>query len=171
MPTMAPVHAREPHALSRLRSILLWTLVFGAAGMTSELLLIGHHDSAAQWVPLALLTTGALAGGVLLLAPTRLALRLLQLLMILFLGAGILGVGLHFQGNAEFELEMSPSLSGVALISTTAGGLAPHRLLTGATPVLAPGSMSLLGVIGLALTYRHPLLRDLAPETAEERHS
>ena len=159
---MAPVHAREPHALSRLRSILLWTLVFGAAGMTSELLLIGHHDSAAQWVPLALLTTGALAGGVLLLAPTRLALRLLQLLMILFLGAGILGVGLHFQGNAEFELEMSPSLSGVALISKT---------LTGATPVLAPGSMSLLGVIGLALTYRHPLLRDLAPETAEERHS
>jgi hypothetical protein len=45
------------------------------------------------------------------------------------------------------------------------------KALTGATPVLAPGSMSLLGVIGLALTYRHPLLRDRALETAEETHS
>ena len=80
----------------------------------------------------------------------------MQLLMVLFLGAGILGVGLHYQGNNEFELEMYPSLAGVELLS---------KALTGATPVLAPGSMSLLGVIGLALTYRHPLLRDLAPET------
>jgi hypothetical protein len=33
------------------------------------------------------------------------------------------------------------------------------KTLTGATPVLAPGSMSLLGVVGLAFTYRHPALR------------
>jgi hypothetical protein len=45
---------------------------------------------------------------------------------------------------------MSPSRDGMSLISKT---------LTGATPVLAPGSMSLLGVVGLAFTYRHPALR------------
>jgi hypothetical protein len=33
------------------------------------------------------------------------------------------------------------------------------KTLTGATPVLAPGSMSLLGLIGLAFTYGHPGLR------------
>jgi hypothetical protein len=33
------------------------------------------------------------------------------------------------------------------------------KTLTGATPVLAPGSMSLLGFVGLAFTYRHPALR------------
>jgi hypothetical protein len=99
---------------------------------------------------------------VLLAAPTRKKLRLLQVLMILFLGSGILGVGLHYQGNHEFELEMYPSLSGLELMSKT---------LTGATPVLAPGSMSLLGVIGLASTYRHPLLRGDAPENAEETRS
>jgi hypothetical protein len=148
-------------ALSRLRSMLLWTLAFGAAGMLSELLLIGHDESVAQFVPLVLLATGILASGILLVAPTRGRLRLLQLLMTLFLGAGILGVGLHYQGNNEFELEMYPSLAGVELMS---------KALTGATPVLAPGSMSLLGVIGLALTYRHPLLRGDALETAEETH-
>ena len=141
---------REPVALSRLRAILLWTLLFGAAGMMGELLLIGHAESAAQFVPLVLLAIGVLAGIVLLVAPTRAGLRLLQGLMILFLGSGILGVGLHYQGNTEFELEMHPSISGLELLSKT---------LTGATPVLAPGSMSLLGVIGLASTYRHPLLR------------
>ena len=153
---------REPPALSRLRTILLWTLVFGAAGMMCELLLIGHDESTAQFVPLVLLATGILAAAVLLAAPTRGRLRVLQLLMALFLGAGILGIGLHYQGNNEFELEMYPALSGVELMSKT---------LTGATPVLAPGSMSLLGVIGLALTYRHPLLRNHALEIAEETHS
>jgi hypothetical protein len=153
---------REPAALSRLRTILLWTLVVGAAGMMGELLLIGHDESTAQFVPLVLLATGILAAAVLLAAPTRGRLRVLQLLMALFMGAGILGIGLHYQGNNEFELEMYPSLSGVELMSKT---------LTGATPVLAPGSMSLLGVIGLALTYRHPLLRNHALEIAEETHS
>jgi hypothetical protein len=157
-----PDSLREPSTLSRLRSILLWTLLLGAAGMMAELLLIGHVESVAQFVPLVLLATGLLAAIVLLAAPTRAGLRLLQLLMTLFLGSGILGVGLHYQGNTEFELEMHPSISGVELLSKT---------LTGATPVLAPGSMSLLGVIGLASTYRHPLLRGNAPESVEETHS
>jgi hypothetical protein len=157
-----PGYRREPLPLARLRSILLWTLLLGAAGTIGELLLIGHDESAAQFVPLALLATGVPAGIVLLAAPTRTGLRLLQALMILFLGSGVLGIGLHYQGNSEFELEMHPSIAGVELMSKT---------LTGATPVLAPGSMSLLGVIGLASTYRHPLLRNDALDYAEETHS
>jgi hypothetical protein len=153
---------REPMALSRLRTILLWTLVFGAAGMMGELLLIGHDESTAQFVPLVLLATGILVAGALLVSPSRGRLRLMRLLMVLFLGAGILGVGLHYQGNNEFELEMYPSLAGVELMS---------KALTGATPVLAPGSMSLLGVVGLALTYRHPLLRNKTQDPSEETHS
>jgi hypothetical protein len=61
----------------------------------------------------------------------------------------VLGVGLHYDGNEEFELEMYPTMAGVELVQNT---------LTGATPVLAPGSMTLLGLDGLAHTYRHPSL-------------
>ena len=152
-------HNTEPLTVSRLRSILLWTLLVATAGTMGELLLLGHRESAAQLVPLVLLAAGILVGITSLAAPTPSGLRLLQVLMILFLASGVLGVGLHYQGNTEFELEMHPSIAGIELLSKT---------LTGATPVLAPGSMSLLGVIGLASTYRHPLLRRHAPEHAEE---
>jgi hypothetical protein len=44
---------------------------------------------------------------------------------------------------------MYPSMRGFDMIQKT---------LTGATPVLAPGSMTLLGLIGLTYSYRHPCL-------------
>jgi len=149
----------EPLTLSRIRSILLVTLVLGAAGMLAELLLIGHDESTSQFVPLVLLGSGIVLAGLLLARPTAAGVRLLQLVMVIFLGSGILGVGLHYQGNEEFELEMYPSLSGRALVTKT---------LTGATPVLAPGSMSLLAIVGLVFTYRHPLLRADAPDSASK---
>jgi hypothetical protein len=155
--------ASDSRTLSTIRAILIWALVLGAAGTLAELLLIGHDESPAQFVPLVLLGVATVLGGTTLVAPAAMTLRLLQLLMLVFLGAGILGVGLHFQGNEEFELEMYPSLSGLPLIS---------KALTGATPVLAPGSMSLLGVVGLVFTYRHPLLRRYAGvATSEEARS
>ena len=58
-----------------------------------------------------------------------------------------IGVILHYRGNAEFELEMTPALGGLALMKAA---------ILGATPLLAPGTMSLLGIIGLLYTWRHP---------------
>lgn len=149
---MVPSSATAPEAapLPVIRAMLLWALVLGSVGMLTELLLIGHRESTAQFVPLALLGVSVGVGAMNLRAPVTSSVRLLQVLMVLLIGSGVLGVGLHYHGNEEFEIEMYPSLSGLALVKET---------LTGATPVLAPGSMSLLGVIGLAFTYRHPALR------------
>ena len=145
-----PSPASDSRTLSTIRTVLLWALVLGAAGTMAELLLIGHDESPAQFVPLVALGLATILGVSILVAPAALSLKLLQLLMLAFLASGIVGIGLHIQGNEEFELEMYPSLSGLELLSKT---------LTGATPVLAPGSMSLLGAVGLVFTYRHPLLR------------
>jgi hypothetical protein len=150
----------EPSPLSTIRAILLWTLLAGSAGTLLELLLIGHDEMATQLVPLVLLVIGILSAAWTLAAPRFLAIRALQLLMLIFVATGILGVVLHYKGNEEFELEMTPSRAGVSLISKT---------LTGATPVLAPGSMSLLGLVGLAFTHRHPLLR--SPDAMLEEES
>jgi hypothetical protein len=79
--------------------------------------------------------------------------------MVLFVASGVVGVVLHYQGNQAFELEMSPSRAGLSLITKT---------LTGATPVLAPGSMALLGLVGLAFTYRHPALGSQSVPSKEE---
>ncbi len=139
----------EPQTLARIRRLLLVALGGGAIGTSAELLLLGHFESALQWLPLAAL---ALAAGVLAwhaVRPRRASVRALQVAMVLLMACGAVGMGLHYDGNAEFELEMYPSMVGVELIQKT---------LTGATPVLAPGSMALLGLIGLAHTYRHPCL-------------
>lgn len=140
----------EPPPLGAIRAWLLWALVLGSAGTAAELLLIGHDETASQFVPLILLAAGVAIGVALTVTPSAIGLKLFRVLMVCFLASGLLGVGLHYQGNEEFELERQPSASGFELMSKT---------LRGATPVLAPGSMTLLGAVGLAFTYRHPLLR------------
>ena len=69
---------------------------------------------------------------------------------ILFVISGFAGLFLHYQGNAQFELEMYPSLKGLELFRKAIKGTTP--------PTLAPGTMIVLGLLGLAYTYRHPAL-------------
>jgi hypothetical protein len=133
----------------RMRAYLLATLGAGMGGMAAELLLIGHHESGQQLIPLALLGVGLVALAWHAAAPRPASVRALQMLMLLFVLSGAAGVVLHYRGNVEFELEMYPAMSGLELV---------HKTLTGATPVLAPGSMTLLGLIGLTHTYKHPCL-------------
>src|SRR5262249_10294256 len=143
-PMNSPAPA-EPAALNTIRKALLWMLVCGCAGTLVELLLIGHDESAPQVVPLALLSVGTVIALSAVVAPSVIALRALQGLMVAFLISGPVGIGLHSRGNLEFELERQPNAAGLTLFS---------KVATGATPVLAPGSMALLGAVGLASTYR-----------------
>jgi hypothetical protein len=140
----------EVPALAALRRFLHGIVLLGAAGMCVELLLIGHVEGASQLVPVILLAAGVAVLGWQAAWPRPAAVRSAQAVMALFVASGVVGAALHYQGNAEFELEMDPTLGGTALIANT---------LTGATPVLAPGSMTLLGLVGLAQTYRHPALK------------
>ena len=140
----------EPRPLGTIRKILIWGLLAGSTGTLIELLLIGHDEMAAQLAPLVLLGVGIIVALGALVAPGPLVIRTVQLVMVIFMASGIIGIVLHYEGNEAFELEMSPTRAGMSLISKT---------LTGATPVLAPGSMSLLGLVGLAFTYGHPALR------------
>jgi uncharacterized membrane protein len=72
----------------------------------------------------------------------------LQITMVLFIAAGLLGVVLHYQANVEFQREVDPSIAGWALLSKAMTAKTP--------PALAPGSMVQLGLIGLAYSFRYP---------------
>jgi len=152
-----------PDATHRIRTFLLVTLTVGMIGMSSELLLIGHRETVQQQIPLGLLALGVVAAAWHAASPRAVTVRALQITMLLFVVSGLLGVALHYQGNVEFELEMYPAIGGLELVQKT---------LTGATPVLAPGSMTLLGLIGLTHTYKHPSLdsgaRALRTEEGDE---
>jgi len=144
-----PNPKRTHDASTRIRAFLLATLAVGIIGMGVELLLIGHAESVQQQIPLVLLALGAVTLGVHAAASRPVTVRALQAVMTLFVISGAVGVWLHYRGNVEFELEMYPSMGGLELVQKT---------LTGATPVLAPGSMTLLGLIGLTHSYRHPCI-------------
>ncbi len=133
-----------------LRRILLALVLLGAGGLTLDLLLLEHFESAWQWTPLVLLAGVLAAAAVLVRHPTARAVRLFRAVMLLCVAAGLVGLYLHYRGNVEFELEREPLRRGVALF---------WEAIRGATPALAPASLSQLGLLGLAYTFRHPALR------------
>lgn len=133
-----------------LRRVVLALVFVGAGGLALDLLLLGHFESPWQWAPLVLVGAALPAAGVLLVRPTAAAVRLFRALMVLCVAAGLLGLYLHYRGNVEFELEQDPLRHGFALF---------WEAIRGATPALAPASLSQLGLLGLASTIRHPALR------------
>lgn len=137
--------------ISNLRAFLLAIFLFGSLGTGTELLLLGHTEDAWQWAPLVLIACSLLVLFGFAILRHRVLLRAFQMLMLLFILSGAGGGVLHYQAKAEFKLEVRPDLRGWQLFS---------EVMKGATvpPVLAPGMMAQLGLIGLAYCYRHPRL-------------
>ncbi len=131
-----------------LRRWIVAVFVLGVLGTGAELLLLGHTEDYRQLVPLGLFALSLVLLG-LTLSPNPRWLRWFRALMVLFIASGLVGVYLHLSANAEFELEMYPSITGLDLL---------WESLRGATPALAPGTMTYLGLLGWAFTMGHPVL-------------
>jgi hypothetical protein len=136
---------RSGGSVGQLRRWLLWVLALGLAGVEAELLLLEHYEDAWQWAPLVLIGLALAAVGWQMLRPGAASLRALRILMVLFLLAGLAGVGLHFRGAAGFQLEIDPGMGTWDLVKRVMHAKAP--------PVLAPGVMLQLGLIGLAYGF------------------
>lgn len=126
--------------LSNVRLALFLVLMFGIAGTGVELLLLGHTEDLVQWEPLVMFALALPVLVVRLRNDARWSRSLCVTVMTLFAASGIIGTWLHYRGNVEFELEMVPALGGWTLFG---------EAMTGATPVLAPGSMIPFGIVGL----------------------
>ncbi|MFK7847660.1 MAG: hypothetical protein AB8G77_20375 [Rhodothermales bacterium] len=132
-----------------VRTLVLGVFVFSLLGTGAELILLEHFEDVWMWIPLALMGASILLLVVYGITKTRWSVQAFQWLMVLFVLAGFVGVWLHFKGNMEFELEMYPDIEGFKLLWET---------LKGATPALAPGTMTQLGLLGLIYTFKHPRL-------------
>jgi len=132
------------------RRILLAILLLGVIGITVELLLLGHDEDLNQLIPLGLSVATLIASVAVAVKPSFATVRVFQLVMVLLIASGALGMYFHFSANTEFQLEMDPSLRGLQLFR--------KAILAKAPPALAPGAMTQLGLIGLAYTFRHPAL-------------
>lgn len=132
-----------------MRRLLLALVALSAIGLVPELLLLKHYESVWQVVPLVLLVLTLVATAIVWRRPGVRSLQFFRVMMVLCLLAGGVGVILHGKGNIEWALERDDTLHGWPLI---------WKMLRGATPLLAPGAMAQLGLLGLVYTYRHPVL-------------
>ena len=64
-----------------------------------------------------------------------------------------MGIFLHYRANVEWELETTPTMHGMELF---------REAITGSLPLLAPGAMLQLGLLGLLWSHRHPALATTA---------
>jgi len=127
--------------MERMRMMVFAVLLLGMAGTLAELLLTSHTEDAWQWAPVALLAAAMPAAALAALRPSPWAVALTRVLMVLFIAAGALGTWFHYESNAEFAVELAPDLSGFALVSAALTRPTP--------PPLAPGTMIMLGLLGL----------------------
>ena len=132
---MQTTTTRDARVLRSVQRFLSATLLVGSLGTLGELLLLGHTGEATQWIPVVALVCAVLVIAWQAAAPGRTSTSAMAVLMGAFLLIGALGVVLHYRSNAEFERELHPTEQGLLFLRKTA---------TGATPLLAPGSMVLL---------------------------
>lgn len=138
-------------AVPRWRTLLLAVVALGAAGLLVELLLLEHWLVTAQLTPLVTLSLILAGTAMVAVRPAPRTLRAFRAVMLWAVLAGLLGIGFHLRDNLAFEREVAPD-------ATTASAV--WHAIRGATPLLAPGSLIQLGLVGLVFTYAHPLLDD-----------
>jgi hypothetical protein len=133
--------------LEPVRRWMYWVLVLGFVGTETELLLLEHYDDPWQFVPLLLMALGLWSLVWYTKRRDARSLQVFRTIMGLFIIAGFVGVALHFRGAVQFQLETDPHMDKWELIKKVMRIKAP--------PVLAPGVMLQLGLIGLAYALPH----------------
>ena len=137
---MSPVEAG-------LRRFLLLSAAASCVGIPLELLLAEHTESPIQLVPLGATGLGLVALLAAAVAPRRETLLALRVVGGLLAVVGVLGCWEHLEHNWGFAAEIQPTAGSAALLVAA---------LTGANPLLAPGAVSLAGLLAVAATWRHP---------------
>ena len=141
------IRGSSQRLVGTLRRWIFGVLMLSLAGLGIELVLLEHYEDAWQWVPLVLIVVAIVILPWHRSYPGAASVRALRATMVLCLLTGMLGVALHFRGGAQFQLEIDRSMSARDLFKKVMRAKAP--------PVLAPGFMLQLGLLGLAYAYRY----------------
>jgi hypothetical protein len=128
-----------------LRGWVLGILLLGLLGTATELVLLEHYEKPLQLVPLVLIVAALASTGWEFMRHDLASRRVMQIVMALFVLAGFAGFAAHFHGSAEYQLELNPDMSNWELLDKILRAKAP--------PLLAPGMMLQLGLLGLAYVF------------------
>jgi uncharacterized membrane protein len=144
-PPPAGAQSIQVDRLTLLRGWILGILLLGLLGTVTELVLLEHYEQPLQLVPLVLIVAAVVATGWEFRRQDVASRRAMQIVMALFVLAGFAGFVAHFHGSAEYQLELNPDMSNWELLEKILRAKAP--------PLLAPGMMLQLGLLGLAYVF------------------
>jgi hypothetical protein len=139
------------HRIELLRGWILIILVLGLLGTITELVLLEHYEQPLQFVPLVLIVAALATVWWEFRRRAIASHRAMQIVMALFVLAGFAGFAAHFQGSAAYQLELDPEMGKWELLEKILRAKAP--------PLLAPGMMLQLGLLGLAYGFSDPRFR------------
>jgi hypothetical protein len=140
--------SEEPVALARLRRVLLVVVAVGLVGTAVDLVLLAHYEDPLQLTPFFIICLCLLAVGCHAVSGGEFSLIVMRVAMTIAIAGAAIGMTLHYRGSMEFQLESDPSLAGFDLMMKVLRSKAP--------PTMAPMNLALLGLVGLASTYRDP---------------
>jgi hypothetical protein len=132
---------------SLLRRGILALLVFGCVGLLGELVLLEHYTELYQLPPIILLTLTLVTVVWHWTSGSPASLKGIQIVALLLVVAGTVGMFLHLGSNYDFERELEPDLTGMPFWT---------EVIRGDTPTLAPGTLIQFGLLALLYAYRHP---------------
>lgn len=132
---------------SLLRRGILALLVIGCVGLIGELVLLEHYTELYQLPPLIFLTVTLLTVVWHWTSGSAASLKAIQVVALLLVVTGTVGLFLHLNANIEYERELEPDAVGIQFWS---------EVIRGDMPTLAPGTLIQFGLLGLLYAYRHP---------------
>jgi hypothetical protein len=135
-----------------LRGVRLLILAAIAAALIvseAELLFVGHTGSNnGQVIAVVLVSLGLITVTCHAILRNTSSIVVLRLTMYPFLIFGIDGLFTHYHRAVQSVLKSQPALVGMPLVFAT---------LSGKIPLLAPGMLIEIGLLGLIYTFQHPL--------------
>lgn len=141
--------------LHRLRLFLLALSSLLFAGTLLELTLVNHTEDAIQWLAFVVAGIGLLVTLAVIVRRGRVTVSLLRWTMLVVILGSLFGIYEHVSNNVAFEREIQPNSTLSHLI---------WKGMSGANPLLAPGTLAIGALLSLAATYKHSITSD--PETA-----
>jgi hypothetical protein len=142
-------NSSDAETLQIVRRWVLAAIVAVLIATEAELIFVRHFgNNNGQMIAVVLTSTGLISVGWHAIARDTMSIVVFRFLMYLFLVFGIDGLMVHYNFAAHAVLKLHPALTGLPLLYAT---------LSGDIPLLAPGMLIQVGLLGLLYTFHHPL--------------
>ena len=138
--------------LRRLQLFLLVLSLLLFAGTLLELWLVEHTEDTIQWLAFVIAGIGLLAALLVLVRRAPATVLVMRGLMVVVIAGGLFGVYQHVTNNVAFEREIQPNATTRQLI---------WKGVSGANPLLAPGTLVIAGLLSLAGLYKYRVTSDV----------